>query len=409
MLPRFSPNYDLTEISLALKPAGKQAVASLEQAFAERTGHKAAIAFRYGRSGLYYLLKALGAQGKKVLMPSYTCVVVAYAVVESGNIPVFVDNAPGEFQPDPQTYLKWLDDETVMVIPTHLFGLAQETETLCHTIKARYPQIFILQDCAHGYFCKDSQGRPVAAFGDGCLFGLNISKLVNSVHGGMLTLQDEALAKKIRQFREPLRANIMTAIRARLYCLSATFAFTPQLYSLVHTLLTQSSLLDSEAQYYDPQRIFLPADYQDYMQNFEAEIGCCSLHKYETRVARRRTVAHYYTERLQGLLPRLVIPRYHQGHSWSHYPVLLPAECRDSVKYEIEQLLCVELGSILDYSVADLPAFENRGHTSCPNAVETCRRILNLPLTFQEGLLPVNNWQAVAEAVCTILINRVAG
>ena len=92
MIPRFSPNYSVPDLFQCFRPSRENANALLEAEFILRTGHNQAILFRYGRSGIYFLLKALGAQGKKVILPAYTCVVVAHAVQLSGNIPVFLDN-----------------------------------------------------------------------------------------------------------------------------------------------------------------------------------------------------------------------------------------------------------------------------------------------------------------------------
>src|SRR5690606_16134990 len=105
MIPRFSPDYRSRQMWQCLLPSRKNAVEELETLFRERTGHSAALTFRYGRTGLYFLLKALGASGKKVILPAYTCVVMAHAVALSGNKPVFLDNRKGKFQPDPNDYL----------------------------------------------------------------------------------------------------------------------------------------------------------------------------------------------------------------------------------------------------------------------------------------------------------------
>ena len=48
-----------------------------------------------------------------------------------------------------------------MVIPTHLFGITQETRELYDYLKRTYPSIFVLQDCAHGFFCKGKNGDLV--------------------------------------------------------------------------------------------------------------------------------------------------------------------------------------------------------------------------------------------------------
>jgi perosamine synthetase len=405
VLPRFSPNYGWDEIRQTLSPASRDACLQLERQFMAYSGHPEAIALRYGRSGLYYLLKAMGIQNKKVIMPSYTCMVVANAVSASGNQPVFLDNAPQALQPDPASYVSAIDADTGMVIPTHLFGLPQETAWLYREIKDKYPHVFVLQDCAHSYFCQDSENQPVTLHGDGAIFGMNISKLVNTVHGGMLTLRDSVLAERVRQLHTAEGEQSRSSLAARLYVITAAFAFTGPLYGLVHFLTTRTSLLDAETRYYDAERITLPGDYKGRMSPFEAAIGLISLQKYAARVSQRQRIAKTYSQLLQGYAPEVIAPPWTAGTTWSHYPVLVPAHLRDEFKRRIERKFKVEIGLIVDYSVADMPAYQSLGYSPCPNAKQTVERILNLPLTYQEGLWPVHHWQSVAEAICQELVS----
>src|SRR5512138_2304565 len=90
MIPRLKPFLGKEEFLAALRPA-KDAVANFEQAFAEKFEARYALAFSYGRSALWAFFKALELEKAEIIMPAYTCVVVAHAAVLSGNIPRFVD------------------------------------------------------------------------------------------------------------------------------------------------------------------------------------------------------------------------------------------------------------------------------------------------------------------------------
>ncbi len=203
MIPRLSPNYNIQECLSTMLPASSNNVVKLEYAFCLRTQHQNAIAFRYGRSGLYYLLKALGdGTGKYVVIPAYSCVVVAHAVVEAGYTPIFLDNEVDKLQPSNQAYFDILKEhgpQIAMIVPTHLFRITEDAQELYEYTKQHYPDIFVLQDCAHGFFCKDDNGTTAAHYGDGALFGMNISKLANSVKGGMITIIDDKIAAKVRE------------------------------------------------------------------------------------------------------------------------------------------------------------------------------------------------------------------
>ncbi len=390
MIPRFSPDYRWKDFFQCFLPAKENAVHKLEQEFSKRTGQGNAVAFRYGRSGLYYLLKALGHKNKKIILPSYTCVVVAHAIVMSGNIPVFLDNKKGSFQPDPKAYIATIEkspEDIVMIIPTHLFGIAEETRELYETVKIQYPHIFVLQDCAHSYFCKDSTKEVVTKWGDGALFGMNISKLVNSVKGGMLTLKDAELTNKVRIVYKRDDIKNKNSLLSRVYVMAVFFAFTSLGYGLVYWLQKNTKLLSSETDYYQDDVIDLPKDFKGQMNSFEATIGLSSLARYEQRIQDRQNLAVFYADILRpykddGLL---CYKEPQAGHTWSHFPVIVhDLDKMEMIISELEKEVGVEIGRIVDYSIADMFAYQEKGYVSCPEAKYTAEHIINLPLCLNE-------------------------
>src|SRR5712691_11257761 len=121
MIPRFKPWLRALELTAVLRPAG-DAVGAFETAFARalQAGH--ALAFPYGRSALWAFYKALGIAGAEVVMPAYTCSVVAHATVLSGNVPRFVDICLDDYNMDLTHVERVLTSRTRAVIATHLFG-----------------------------------------------------------------------------------------------------------------------------------------------------------------------------------------------------------------------------------------------------------------------------------------------
>ena len=410
MIPRFSPDYRWSDLARCLAPSSKHAVTRLEGQIAAKAEHSSAVAFRYGRSGLYCLLKAIGAQNKKVILPAYTCVVVANAIVLSGNIPIFLDNEPQQFQPAPFRYLEAIDDETVMIVPTHLFGLAQETKDLYGVVKQRYPHVIVLQDCAHSFFSRDSTGEPVCTYGDAALFGMNISKLVNSVHGGALTLKDATLAGEVRSVRENETktppANLTDSLRARLYAFCSGIGFTPSIYPMVQLMTRHTSFFSSEVNYYQNDKIDLPSDFLQPLHPFEAEIGLHSLARLEGRIAARREIAGIYLNQLKSIdgTDSIVLPNSAPGNTWSHFPVLVPDQHRGRIAKMLSREFSVEIGRIVDYSIPDLAAYRPFADRPVTEAAEAAKRVLNLPLTFREGIMPVRSWRKP----CIELANRLA-
>ena len=64
---------------------------TIRKGFAEKFQAIDAVAFPYGRSAQWAFLKALGIENAEIIMPAYTCSVVAHAVTLSGNEPRFID------------------------------------------------------------------------------------------------------------------------------------------------------------------------------------------------------------------------------------------------------------------------------------------------------------------------------
>jgi dTDP-4-amino-4,6-dideoxygalactose transaminase len=407
MIPRLHPNYDWSDIRTLLLPAKQETIGLLEGAFQKKTKYKHAISFRYGRTGLYYLLKALDAKNKKVILPSYTCVVVPHAIMEAGAIPVFLDNEAGRHQPAPSDYLKAIDDQTVMIIPTNLFGISEYSDDLYKDVKKLHPQVFVLQDCAHSFFSSGESCGLTCDSGDGALFGMNISKLVNSIHGGMLCIENKELANQIRSMRDTEHARedsgpLLRSLMARLYGLAVASAFTPLGYSITKFLLKYTKLLDSEVKYFNSDTIELPRDYKQPMLSIEAAIGLKSLEKYDQRVADRRKIAAMYMKGLSGN-NCIDLPSEHDGATWNHFPIFVDESLRNSIIDRAERELELELGIIVDYSCADLPSYKKRGHPSCPRALTLSKRVLNLPLTLREGLFPPRNWKSKISQIVSLI------
>lgn len=383
-------------------------MSEFESQFAKLTGYPHAVAFRYGRSGLFYLLKALGIKGKKVVLPAYTCIVVSNAVVMSGNVPVFLDSLPDSLQPDPDAYIKAIDSETGMIIPTHLFGISEDFSSLYSLVKQKYPNVFVLQDCAHSFFCADSTGKVATINADGALFGLGISKLVNSVKGGMLCLRDPNLVGEIRKTQAIEKKKdihpIVRSMIARLYVGATTCAFTPLGYELVRVIDKKTSIFDSESMSYDPEKISLPRDFMLPLLPFHAEIGIRSLEKFDERVKNRKVVVDFYYGCFRNFKSHgFWMPKNFHGNTWSHLPVLVPADNRDTIRSKIEKSFGLEVGVVVDYSIPDIPAYKRWKTKRCNRASEVVTRILNLPINFLEGLFPIRDWKPKVRGVCEII------
>ena len=172
-------------------------VAAFERAFAERHHVKHAIAVCNCTVGLHLLLAALGIQpGDEVIVPAFTWVSTANAVLYCGAVPVFVDIDRQTFNLDVAQLASKLTSRTKAIIPVHLFGLCADMDA----IAAVAPGIPLIEDaaCAAGASYK---GKPAGSLGMAAAFSFHPRKSITTGEGGMVTTNDEAFAETVRSLR----------------------------------------------------------------------------------------------------------------------------------------------------------------------------------------------------------------
>lgn len=382
MIPRFKPDLALPELSAALTPSGPS-VERFESEFAAVFGAQHAVAFAYGRTALWALLKTLGIADAEIILPAYTCVVVAHAVVLSGNRCRFVDISLDDYNMDLDDVERAITPRTRAIVATHLFGYPLDCDRLAAIVnraESRFGhRIFVLQDCAHSFGAR-WQGRLVTAEADAALFGLNISKLMTSIFGGMLTTDDAELAKKLRAYRqqECRSAGSMKALSRRLYLAASVVAFSSAVYPIVRWLEHDTSLLDRMTKAYHLDGIVhFPPDYRDLMTDVEARVGLVQLGKYPDIIAAHIANAEYYDSRLRGAVP-WQLPPIAAGATYSHYVIRVPD--RDTVVRRVLRR-GIELGDLIQYSVPHMDAYRTaESDTQYPHSKLASQQTINLPV-----------------------------
>lgn len=173
-------------------------VAAFEQAFAQRHAVPHAIAVTSCTTGLHLALLALGVgAGDEVIIPSFTWIASANAVIYCGATPVLCDIDPVSFNLDLTDCLARVTERTKAVMAVHLFGLCADMDAL----KKGLPDtIAIVEDaaCAAGAAYK---GRPAGDLGKAGVFSFHPRKTITTGEGGMITTSDDALAERIRRLR----------------------------------------------------------------------------------------------------------------------------------------------------------------------------------------------------------------
>jgi len=373
MIPRFKPWLGWPEI-LALFKSNKGAVERFEKAFAQKFNAVDAIAFPYGRSAQWAFFKALGLQGAEVVMPAYTCSVVAHAVSLSGNAPQFIDINLDDYNMNLDEAEASINENTRAIIATHTFGYPQDLdrlEAMVRRAEEKYGhKVWLIQDCCHA-FGAEWNGRMIGTSGDVAVYAFNISKMITSIFGGMLTFQDQALADKVRAWRDAnyRPAGWIKGMQRRLYLLTVYIAFKEGFYEKIWMLKEKTNLLNRFTKaYHMDNTIHFPPDYFSKMHDVEAGVGLIQLDKYEKIIRNRINLAKKY--KLNNFNINIKA-----GSTYSH--MVLRSKKRDEIIIKNIKNK-IEIGKLIEYSIDSMPCYEYLGK-KCPNARKSKDEIYNLP------------------------------
>lgn len=382
MIPRFKPWLGWSEFFALFKP-NRGAVERFEKAFAKKFKAVDAVAFPYGRSAQWAFFKAIGIENAEVIMPAYTCSVVAHAVTLSGNQPHFIDINLDDYNMNLDEAEAAINQKTRAIIATHTFGYPQDLNRLEAMVKRgeeKYGhKIWLMQDCCHA-FGAEWQGRMIGTSGDVAVYALNISKMITSIFGGMLTFQDKALAEKVRAWRDEhyRPAAWLKAIQRRLYLLAVYVAFSEKIYGLTWWLQEKTPLLNRLTKsYHLDDKIHFPPDYLDKMLPLEALVGLAQLDRYDVIINRRRCNADFYNKNLERRAG-WVFPPLIDGATYSHYVVCVPQ--RKPVLHEWASK-GVHLGELIQYSIPLLPDYTKTTYSSFQRSEERSKFTINFPVT----------------------------
>ena len=136
-------------------------------------------------------------------------------------------------------------------------------------------------------------------YGDASIFGLNVSKIINSIFGGMVTTNDQKTYEKLIEFRKNVfkEPTIFSEIKRLIYFISVFFCFNPMIFSLVN-LISRFGVLDSFIKYYS-NKIDFPKDWDTLPKKIETRVGLIQLKKYESNIKFRRELSKFYREKLK--------------------------------------------------------------------------------------------------------------
>lgn len=173
-------------------------VQAFEAEFAALQGAKYAVTCTNGTTALEMALRALGVvAGDEVIVPCYSFIATASAVVTIGAIPIFADILPDTLCLDPDDVARKITPKTTAVIPVHVAGRIADMSRI--NALAEQHDLKVLEDAAHAWG-SEWQSQGAGTLGQAGTFSFQETKNVTAGEGGALVTNDESLADLCRSF-----------------------------------------------------------------------------------------------------------------------------------------------------------------------------------------------------------------
>jgi 8-amino-3,8-dideoxy-alpha-D-manno-octulosonate transaminase len=179
--------------------AGPSKVAELEQAFCAHTGSTYAAAVTSGTAALICGLAGLGiGPGDEVIVPAYTWIASASAVVAVGAVPVLAE-VDESLTLDPADAAQKITPYTRAILPVHMRGAPCRMDAL--TALAKKHGFKVLEDTAQADGAA-YHGKRLGSLGHAGAFSLQFNKIITSGEGGMVVTDDQTIYQRVQMYQD---------------------------------------------------------------------------------------------------------------------------------------------------------------------------------------------------------------
>ena len=171
-----------------------------EQAFAKYHGARHGIAVTNGTAALEVTMAALGiGQGDEVIVPNFTFVATASAVLFANALPVLVEVDSETYCLDPALTEAAITPRTKAIIAVHMGGHPADLDALQEIAKRH--GVALVEDSAHAHG-SEWRGKKIGTFGRAATFSFQASKLMTAGEGGMIISNDDEFEKFARSVHD---------------------------------------------------------------------------------------------------------------------------------------------------------------------------------------------------------------
>ncbi len=249
-------------------------VEEFEESWAAYCGARYGIAVSNGTTALQVAVEAVGIEpGDEVIMPSFTIISCASAVVRCGGIPVLVDSDPQTFCMSVDGVAAAITSRTKAIMVVHMYGHPVDMDPIMAL--AQRHGLIVIEDAAevHGALYQTCRDTPDASWkkcggiGHISTFSFFANKLITTGEGGMVVTDNPSYAERVRSLRN--------------LCFRS-----------------------------DRRFLHMEHGHQFRLTNMQAALGVGQVRRIESIVERKRWAAAEYTRRFAGL-PQLQLPMEH--------------------------------------------------------------------------------------------------
>jgi len=272
-------------------------IENFEKKIAEYVGVKYALAFNSGTSALHTLLLAHDVKDKEVIVPSFTFIATASAVVLAGGIPVFAESEAETFGLDAEDVERRITKKTKAIIALHYGGIPSRDIKKLKYIADKH-NLLLIEDAAES-IGSHINNKKVGTFGDSAIFSFCQNKVLSTGEGGMIITNSQEIYEKAKLMRSHGRVE------------EAEDYF--------------SNIGDND---------YIQAGFNFRMPSISAALGLSQLQKIQKIIDIRRENAHYFTKNLLKIseikTPNEIEENY---RVYQMYPLLLPdKKIRDALQ-----------------------------------------------------------------------------
>lgn len=308
-------------------------VDEFETRFKEFVGTKYAFATSTGTAALHLsLLAADVGHGDEVIVPSLTWIGCANVIRYVGATPVFVDIDEETYTMDVRATRDAVTENTAAIMPVHLYGHPCDMDGIVEI--AEQHDLVVIEDAAEALGAT-YRGTQVGSIGTAGCYSFYGNKILTTGQGGMITLDDDELAARIRTFRR--------------------------------------DGMSERRKYFHPV-----VGYNYRLTNLQAAIGVAQLERANTIIERKRQNANLYRNELSNTSVR-VSPEATEVESvfWMNTAVFTSKQTKESVITRLNEER-IETRPFF-YPLHEQPPYRANDEQSLPIAEDRYRKGINLP------------------------------